>query len=476
MDLKKFAQGLTPEQFDVAIEIATRAEKMGINPMFVLPMIKGESTFNHNAIGPVTPSGERAVGVMQLMPSTAKSLGVDPSDPDQNIDGGLRLIKQLMENKKIGSDPYKIIAAYNGNPKALFLQTGDIRDILPETRNHMIRVSDYYGGDLPSASFTPLEKKESAPEVEPAKNETDAETQRLLAKAKEINPIYDENQPSVLGAGMLGAGLGTSLGGTYATAKTGLQALGNLTRRIAPTSPQQVLSAISQPSLTQEIVDANGLVPTEEQHARAFQGNKKETGITGRASQTTYNLRTQQIAEEARKNKQIMEDLKKLGIITGEMKPLSQMGGLASTPSGVVGPINAVENLAQTTASQEIVPQVASKSPLSWASKLMTLPVKGALGGFALGAGAQDVYNRANMGAPGEAVASGLGTTASLLSPYVSGLAGGTLGVVGGAVPLYLAAKDRTRELMAHPERHKEVEKDRGYYVDPMGGSVYVGN
>lgn len=52
-----------------------------------------------------------AIGIMQLMPATAKSLGVDPHDPLQNVDGGARLLAQLI--KQYSGDVQRALAAYN---------------------------------------------------------------------------------------------------------------------------------------------------------------------------------------------------------------------------------------------------------------------------------------------------------------------------------------------------------------------------
>jgi hypothetical protein len=144
MDFKN----LTDDQLAIAEKVIAAAEKNGINPDFVLPMVMGESGFNQKA-----KSSAGAIGVMQLMPKTAESLGVDPTDVDQNIDGGMRLIKELMSNPKIGNDPYKIIAGYNGVPTAKFIETGNVKDLKDETLVHLDNVMRYYGGDLPAPMF-----------------------------------------------------------------------------------------------------------------------------------------------------------------------------------------------------------------------------------------------------------------------------------------------------------------------------------
>lgn len=158
MDLSK----LTDEQLDIAEKIAKKAKAKGLNPDFVLPMVMAESGFN-----PKAESKKGAIGVMQLMPDTAKGLRVNPHDMDENIEGGLNLLKELISNKKIGNDPYKVLAGYNTSTETRnkFYETGDLAVLPDETIYHMDKVSNYYGGALPKVQIG-----EGA--EEPAKTET----------------------------------------------------------------------------------------------------------------------------------------------------------------------------------------------------------------------------------------------------------------------------------------------------------------
>lgn len=90
--------------------IINTARKYGVDPSFVLAIAHHESGFNPNA-----KSNAGAMGVMQLMPETAKGLGVkDPYNPIQNIEGGVRYIKQQLD--RFGGDKRKALAAYNSGP------------------------------------------------------------------------------------------------------------------------------------------------------------------------------------------------------------------------------------------------------------------------------------------------------------------------------------------------------------------------
>ena len=132
-----------------AQEIADAAQRHGLPARLISAVIRVESGFNPRAV-----SRRGARGLMQLMPETASLLGVrDAFDPRENIDGGVRHLRGLIE--RFPTDLRLALAAYNAGEQAVMAFRGI--PPYPETREYVTRVLQFYDGSpgepLPRATF-----------------------------------------------------------------------------------------------------------------------------------------------------------------------------------------------------------------------------------------------------------------------------------------------------------------------------------
>jgi soluble lytic murein transglycosylase-like protein len=123
-----------PEQINALVQ--QNADVWQVDPALIKSVIANESSFNANATSPVG-----AQGLMQLMPETAAALGVkDPYDPAQNVAGGTRYLKSLLD--RFNGDTRLAVAAYNAGPGAVEKYNG----VPPyaETQNYVKNVLGSY--------------------------------------------------------------------------------------------------------------------------------------------------------------------------------------------------------------------------------------------------------------------------------------------------------------------------------------------
>jgi soluble lytic murein transglycosylase-like protein len=117
------------------VETASRAH--GVEGRLVHAVIWAESSYDPKA---VSPSG--AEGLMQLMPATAKRYGVrDAFDPQQNIDGGVKHLRELLD--QFDGDLELVVAAYNAGANAV-IRAGNRVPPYPQTAAYVPKVIAYY--------------------------------------------------------------------------------------------------------------------------------------------------------------------------------------------------------------------------------------------------------------------------------------------------------------------------------------------
>lgn len=157
---------VTTAEIDQAIEAS--AKRHGVDANLVRAIIKAESNFNPKAV-----SRKGAMGLMQLMPDTARSLNVtNPFDPTQNVDAGVRYFKNLMKNYR--GDVRLSLAAYNAGAGAVARSNGVPK--FRETQNYVKQITDAYWNGMPQVTSI----SGSKPPASPARMFRDAEGKLVM--------------------------------------------------------------------------------------------------------------------------------------------------------------------------------------------------------------------------------------------------------------------------------------------------------
>jgi len=132
-----------------------KATKYKLDPLLVKAVIKTESNWNECAV-----SKKGAIGLMQLMPATARELNVrNPFNPEENIEGGVKYLRYLLE--RFNGDLTLALAAYNAGPK--WVEKFGVIPPITETRQYVRKVLSLYNGNT-AYPLTALDLEKEKPE------------------------------------------------------------------------------------------------------------------------------------------------------------------------------------------------------------------------------------------------------------------------------------------------------------------------
>jgi soluble lytic murein transglycosylase-like protein len=169
-----------PSAIPELVEKTSRAHN--VDPLLVDSVIRVESNYNPNAVSP-----KGAEGLMQLMPPTARMLGVSDSfDPAENIEAGVKYLKYLQDLFK---DDRLALAAYNAGPAAVdrFKQIPPY----PETQKYVEKVGKKYG-EARTAAAQKAAQDAAAPKVEAAPAPAQPTLQTLVQDEEEKHPKLEQ--------------------------------------------------------------------------------------------------------------------------------------------------------------------------------------------------------------------------------------------------------------------------------------------
>jgi hypothetical protein len=387
---------LNKEQQNNAFLIGSKAQEVGIDPDLALAFAWRENQFQTKGKSP-----KGATGVMQIMPANAKAYGYaveDLQDPHHNIDIGLRLFKENLD--MFQGNERAALVAYNANPNVAkrYLKNGESPESIPEeTRTYLEDIH----------SVRPLVASVEVGEVAQVEDDNFSPVEALPSHLDEEPKTTEERTPldkAILPA--TGVGIGTALGfGEY---------MGNKPKTPTPSAP-----------------------PTDPRFGTT------EFGTSGRAREAGFNLETQRRAEQAAKNKEVIERMRRLGIITQD-SPVLKMGPLTSTDTGLLVPPQALEKEVKPLTKGQRLKEGLKALPRGVGEFIgKHSRVTGPLAGLGAGVAAENARERFSKGQIGggllstaEALTGGVALTPAVPAP-IRGVAGALSIPLAGAEYLY---------------------------------------
>jgi Transglycosylase SLT domain len=175
-------QAAAPAEVETAVQEAVKLYPQ-VRPDLVRAIIAQESNFDAKAVSP-----KGAQGYMQLMPGTAKEMGVDdPFDTTQNIRGGVRYFAQLLS--KYGGDEAKALAAYNAGPGRVDAAKGDLKALPQETQDYVPKVLQRAQGGAAASTPAGTTAASTGPRIAQLRQEIAAKQRRATEAANIGTPL-----------------------------------------------------------------------------------------------------------------------------------------------------------------------------------------------------------------------------------------------------------------------------------------------
>ena len=477
IELDKYGK-LSAEQKQIAQKIYDAAMDANVDPSLAIAVGYQENRLRQGADSP-----KGAVGVMQVMPATAKSIGIDPRDlknVDTNIRAGIQILKNNLDMFE-GNSRLALIG-YNAGPKiAVKFAKAQSDKVLPdETKDYLVSINEHHPLD---AEGITMSEKDTESEKKGFKyfDEPDPLPPHIEKLEKELSQQKD-------------------------TTGTAVWDLTKGLTDFVTDNPEVSLPAAGLASGIHEY-RANapktgpGINLTEEQFNRVLQGGQ-EDGMTGRA-RMRYNDITSMQSQEARNAQERIKALERSGVRgVGPQQTssiISQSGATSATPSGVMAPPEAVSDYEKVQRELDAIERnrlrrpldailegsrqtiSAATSPRAWARGASRIPLLASpLSGVNAAAQyelAKERWNKGEyLGAIPPAVG-GAGATLSMI-PATTGwpgiLRGAGLMMQAGEVPLemaYRAYRDQPKQEPTPPA--KQLKKADGGYVPLSLKDVY---
>jgi len=401
VDLEK----LNESQRRIADKVIKAAEQEGVDPQLALAVAQVESGFSQAA---KSPAG--AIGVMQLMPATAKGLGVNPKKMDDNIRGGVMYLKEMLDFT--GGDVRKALVGYNGGPKLAKMDN-------PPNMDYADQVNSVYPFDAVGQARRLKQQLEGgataqpSQEGEPPESEAVAEARRLAQQIDQMQ-INQPDDPAI-GRAMsaaAGAPAGALLSGIGADVKRGMQ--------------QRRFDAFQE---AQKAARDQNLARVADGMTSGAKWGSKVTGYVKPGVET--------VSEAATDYRRAMPQ----GKISGRMAKLYGIPGPDEPAQLSQRLIDRAKNAPVMGEPRQGLPVERAARPSGRMAGMLKGTAMGALGGAGAGYSAYDAYDRYMQGDyPGAALSAigALGGAASLIpTPVTRGVGLATTAAVPALTELY---------------------------------------